>query len=277
MSTISTNATLALSRSHAAALPAGTALRVTDASPAHAGEACTLLNLPSWARSNTAATTEDDSPSTVLDTDNEMLVEFANGNTGYVSIERLTLAGEQEQEVTPPEFTQDAFLEEHLDTTPIAAANAIRRHVYGITNDLDNERRLLASSRNEVESIRETVRSLIEQRDAAQQQRADAVNHLERVRLSLISEGERRDWCSELDDFLARNDLEGRERTEQITVEVRLNITRTITLEVSYTGGDSEREDAVIAATEDLDADTLAGEFNQWGDYASIDGVDEVR
>jgi hypothetical protein len=249
MSINTTNATLAMDRPHAASLVAGTPLRVIEQAPARAGEACTLLNLPEWARTNTAFTTEDGTRSTVLDRDDEMLVEFLDGSTGYVRIERLTLASEQE----PVTAT----------LTPIDVEGAL-------TAQRD-------TARAEVASLRETVGNLITERDRATSATRFAEDHLERVRLALIAEGERRDWCGELDDFLLANDLAPRERTEEVTLTVTLTVQVTTVQEVTWTGGDTEREQAVEEVIDNLDADTLLRGFNQWRDTATVDSADEDR
>jgi hypothetical protein len=268
MSTIDTNATLAMDRTHAAGLVAGTPLRVTDLAPAHAGETCTLLNLPEWARANTPyVVAETDTKSTVLDSDGEMLVEFTGGTTGYVSIERLTLASDDEAVPAP---SVDGHLEDLLVATPIAHANAIRSKVAGLRNDLD-------AAHAERAALQPVIDGLTAQRDEARSATRSAVDHLERVRLAMIEEAENRDWCADFDRFLDRLDLAPRERTEEVSLTVTLTVQVTVEREITWTGDDAARDSAVEEAIDNLDADTLVSEFSQWRDEASIDSADEVR
>jgi hypothetical protein len=67
----------------------------------------------------------------------------------------------------------------------------------------------------------------------------------DRIRAALIAEGERREWCDQLDEFLRDNGFEPRQRTRRVTLTVQFQV------EVDINDADDD-DDAIAKAENDL-------------------------
>jgi hypothetical protein len=111
--------------------------------------------------------------------------------------------------------------------------------------------------------------------------RADALRaqlaldaYKDRVREALIEEGERRDWCEELDEFLESLDLEPRSRSYDVSLTVSISVP----VILSVTASNDEEAADVAADDEYAIGEQVSSALRYEGSqYVTDVTVDEVR
>lgn len=118
----------------------------------------------------------------------------------------------------------------------------------------------IGSQTNEIATLRTRVQSLTGEVHRAHQALED---RNEAIRDALIEEGERRNWCEELDEFLEANGFEPRTRDYDVEVSFTFTLSTTVTAR--------NADDAQEQVDNEINTRVRVDPFGTGGDYVDLD------